>query len=260
MKKRRFALLGAVLLLAASLCLMIACKEGETKDLQHVEAVAATCTEPGMKEYWKDTETGTLYLDAEGSQAVSEADLAVPALGHDVCAVAATEATCTAPGMQAHYGCSRCDALFSDAEGQTIVTEAELLVPARGHTIEHKAMVFPTTETEGTVEHWSCSVCGGKFLDELASVSVSDDSELIIAKVKENLDGIATGTYYSEDKAYSAGAADFAEGGKGFVVNANRDEDGVYLHISLNFDTPVAEQTAEHGKVGVIIDVRNMKV
>ncbi len=57
----------------------------------------------------------------------------VPAKGHTLTAVEAVPATCETAGVKAHWKCSVCGKLFSDAEGKTETTLEKLTIPATGH-------------------------------------------------------------------------------------------------------------------------------
>ncbi len=65
------------------------------------------------------------------------------------------EATCTADGYTGDLVCKTCGAVVE--AGQTVNA---------GHKPEKVAEVAPTTEKEGTVAHYRCSVCGQNFADE----------------------------------------------------------------------------------------------
>ena len=54
------------------------------------------------------------------------------ALGHDLQYVAKVPATVEQTGTRAHYVCSRCEKLFSDAEGKNEVTAESLVIPVLG--------------------------------------------------------------------------------------------------------------------------------
>ena len=56
---------------------------------------------------------------------------------HSLDEVAATEATCTQEGNIAHYKCSECGELFSDAEGKTPLSEADVVIGMKAHTFEY---------------------------------------------------------------------------------------------------------------------------
>ena len=83
-------------------------------------AKAATCTEAGNIAYWM-CECGKLFSDAACTVEVSEADVTIPALGHDYVRVV-TPATCTEDGYTT-VTCTRCD--YSD------LTD---IVTAKGHS------------------------------------------------------------------------------------------------------------------------------
>ena len=53
--------------------------------------------------------------------------------GHTLTAVAEVPATCETTGVKAHWSCSVCGKLFSDAEGKTETTLEKLTIPATGH-------------------------------------------------------------------------------------------------------------------------------
>ena len=57
----------------------------------------------------------------------------VPAKGHQLTAVEAVPATCETAGVKAHWVCSVCGKLFSDAGGKTETTMEKLAIPATGH-------------------------------------------------------------------------------------------------------------------------------
>ena len=57
---------------------------GEPVTLEHVEAVAATSDTPGNKEYWRDPLTNRIFADESGTQPLTEDDVYVSPLGHDL--------------------------------------------------------------------------------------------------------------------------------------------------------------------------------
>ena len=148
----------------------------------HVAAVAATCTDKGMAEYWLAAD-GDVYLSNPGDPVsdVSSYTGTMPEiaeLGHDIVAVAAKDATCMAEGNDAYWYCSRCGKLFSDAAGTTEISA----VPTKakvGHSADagskHEA-VAATCGDEGSVEYYICKWCGQK-------VSATDDGAVLTTTV-----------------------------------------------------------------------------
>ncbi len=107
------------------------------------EAKAATCTQIG----WNAFETCSRCDYSTYAE--------IAALGH----VYATEftvdtaATCTEKGSKSKH-CTRCDE-------KSAVTE----IPFAPHILTHVARVEPTSQADGNIEYWECSICAKKFSD-----------------------------------------------------------------------------------------------
>ena len=89
------------------------------------------------------------------------------AIGHNMTAHAAKEATCTADGNAAYYTCSRCEGVvYADAEGTA--TLENVVIPATGHTWEEN-IVAPTCTAKGyTVKTCACGATEkGDYVDAL---------------------------------------------------------------------------------------------
>ncbi len=84
----------------------------------------------------------------------------VKALGHEMTAHPAVDATCTAAGSSEYWTCSVCGKYFSDAEGKTEIGKDSWVVPATGHTTVTDAAIAPTCTETGLTEGSHCSVCG----------------------------------------------------------------------------------------------------
>jgi len=105
----------------------------------------ATCTEEGT--------TDETFCSVCGAP-ISEQEIIEP-LGHQLTAVAKVEATCTAPGTEAYWKCTRdgCGKLFSDADGKNETSLEALTIPALGHD-------WATELTKGeTTHYYACSRC-----------------------------------------------------------------------------------------------------
>ena len=108
----------------------------------------ATCLEDGLR-------TGPCKKCGETIEEV------IPKLGHDLNKTAAKAATCTEAGNIEYYTCSRCEKFFSDEDGTTQITQAEIVVAAPGHqwadeyTVDKEA-----TCTEAGSESKHCTRCG----------------------------------------------------------------------------------------------------
>ena len=78
---------------------------------------------------------------------------------HTMTATAAKAATCTENGNIAYWYCSSCEKYFTDKDGNNVVSQADTVIKAKGHTIVIDAAVDPTYETTGLTEGSHCSTC-----------------------------------------------------------------------------------------------------
>ena len=158
------------------------CADGHT--LTHHEAVTATCTASGMKEYWSCDVCGKLFADEAATTETTLEALTLAALGHEMTFHEAKAATCTETGNVAYYSCSRCGKNFSDEAGTTEITD--VTIPASGHTLtHHEAKAASCTET-GMKEYWSCDVCG-KLFSDAEGTSETTEADLVIAALGHTL-------------------------------------------------------------------------
>ena len=92
------------------------------------DRVEPTCTTAGKLEYWRCDGCGKLYDDANCTNELTQGQLIIPKLGHDMTKTEAVEPTYWAAGNNAYYTCSRCGKVYKDEAGQTETTvEAETL-------------------------------------------------------------------------------------------------------------------------------------
>ena len=149
--------------------------------LTAVVEVPATCVETGTAAHWRCSACGGLFKDEKGAQPVSAEDLAIPLAPHRLTKHAPKDATCTDPGILAHWTCAACGAVFLDdralepAEGVTI--------PATGHAAVHHGRVAPTTKAEGRAEYWECSTCG-KLFSDAAMTKETTSGALVVARLR----------------------------------------------------------------------------
>ena len=104
-------------------------------DTSHVEKVDATVTSEVTEGSCEvgGTRTYTAKVTFEGKEYTDTKTEPIPAKGHTLTAVAEVPATCETAGVKAHWVCSVCGKLFSDAEGKTETTLEKLAIPATGH-------------------------------------------------------------------------------------------------------------------------------
>ena len=90
----------------------------------------------------------------------------------------AASATCTENGNSEHWKCAVCGKCFSDADGETEITEASTVIPAH-HTLSKVNAKAETCTENGNSEHWKCDVCGKCFSDANGETEITEASTVI---------------------------------------------------------------------------------
>ena len=149
------------------------------------EAKDATCEEAGNIAYWECPDCGKLYSDADATAEITLADTVVPATGHTVELVPATEPTCGKEGNTAYYKCTACEKYFSDEAAENeIADKASVIVAPLPHTLTaHEAKAATCTEA-GNIAYWTCDVCEKVFSDENGKTEITMEETVVPATHK----------------------------------------------------------------------------
>ena len=197
--KKKLAVLSTAALMALSLGALAACAE-EGHSLSYVKETAATCTEAGHEAYYLCSHCGKLFADENAETELSEADVAIAALGHSMTHHAAVAATCTEDGNLEYWSCSRCALNFSDEAGTKEL--ASVTIPA-GHDIAYAETVEPTIAAEGMLAHYECGKCHTCYEDVDGKKAVARE-DLVLEKLVEQAVTITVEVYdTSENKVNS---------------------------------------------------------
>ncbi len=101
-------------------------------NVQHVDAVEATCTENGNVEYWYCSDCGSAWLDEAQTMVTNRMSIVLPTTDHVY-----------------FYPCDPvCMNCF------------EITNPDAAHNVQHVDAVEATCTENGNVEYWCCSDCG----------------------------------------------------------------------------------------------------
>lgn len=109
--------------------------------------------------------TATITATAGGKTATCNVTV-VNCLHTDKTHVEAKAATCVTRGMEEHWKCNNCGALFAKENDTEPTTETALVIPKKDHTLTaHPAKAATCTE-KGNIAYYSCSGCGMNYDDK----------------------------------------------------------------------------------------------
>ena len=122
----------------------------------HVAVPAAFCTDNAQFAFHFYKKANQVYEYTDAMFAIDNVTMTYGATdpcadGHTLTAVAEVSATCTETGVKAHWVCSVCGKLFSDAEGKNETTLEALTIPATGHAWGQPAWTWTGTESASAV-------------------------------------------------------------------------------------------------------------
>ncbi|MBQ8118995.1 MAG: hypothetical protein IJ794_12090 [Lachnospiraceae bacterium] len=158
--------------------------------LTKVDAVPASCDKAGNKEYYKCSECGKLFTDAEGKNETTTDAVTIAVPGHKMTKTAAVPATCEKDGNIEYYTCSECKNIYKDAEGKTKITSADTVVKATGHKLTKVAAVAASCDKAGNKEYYKCTECG-KLFEDAAGKTVTTLAKVTIAATGHKLTKVA---------------------------------------------------------------------
>ena len=122
----------------------------------HVAVPAAFCTDNAQFAFHFYKKANAGYDDDDAMFAIDNVTMTYGATdpcadGHTLTAVAEVPATCEETGVKAHWVCSVCGKLFSDADGKNETTLEALTIPATGHAWGQPAWTWTGTESASVV-------------------------------------------------------------------------------------------------------------
>lgn len=151
------------------------------------DAKVATCKEAGNIEYYTCSCGKYAKLENGKYVEIALADTVIPKTNNHtlnyVDAVVST--TCGSDDVAAHYECTVCGKLFSDAAGKNETT-IDKLTTKKAHTLVKVDAVAATCTTNGTKEHYKCTneSCGRLFTDAAGKNETTADKLVIPAAHK----------------------------------------------------------------------------
>lgn len=110
--------------------------QGYTHTLIKVDGTPATCTEEGVKDYWKCSDCGKLFENEQGTAEIT--DTGIPAKGHSYSSVWSSDTAC-------HW--HQCIACIAETD-------------KAAHIWGTGVITTPPTTTEEGIKTYTCEVCG----------------------------------------------------------------------------------------------------
>ena len=122
----------------------------------HVAVPAAFCTDNAQFAFHFYKKANQVYEYTDAMFAIDNVTMTYGATdpcadGHTLTAVPEVPATCEETGVKAHWVCSVCGKLFSDADGKNETTLEALTIPATGHAWGQPAWTWTGTESASAV-------------------------------------------------------------------------------------------------------------
>jgi transposase-like protein len=102
--------------------------------LKAVKSKAPTCTEAGYEAHYECESCGKLFADQEETQPLNK-PVAIAKFGHDMKHVESKKPTHSNDGNKEYYHCNRCGKNFADTDGNTALTDVEIVVPHIGAAV-----------------------------------------------------------------------------------------------------------------------------
>ena len=138
-----------------------------SENLEHVEAVAATCYTEGNVEYWFCPDCEGFWTDEACTQLTNSKNVIVPMIGHaNKVHMEAVEPGCHYVGHVEHWYCPDCETVWADEELTQITNHKNVIVPELGGEVIHVEAKAPTATEDGNIEYWYCEDCEQVWQDE----------------------------------------------------------------------------------------------
>ena len=194
LKETKAATCTATGTLECSLCHQTKTIPAIGHNMTHHEAIEATCTEAGQKEYWECSNCNKKFADANGTQVLTS--VTVNKLGHDFTAEVEDEqyiktvGNCTRPNTY-YRCCSRCG-----EKGTTSFTGSQ----AAGHNLEFHEGTPATCTESGTIDYYECSECGKKMTEDNPQCTTYI-TNIIAPKVSHDYSGSEVSDEYLKSEA-----------------------------------------------------------
>jgi len=154
-----------------------------SENLQHVEAVAATCWAPGNIEYWFCPDCEQFWADEALTQITNSKSVILPAAAHaNLVHYEAVEPACHYNGNVEYWFCPTCEGFWTDEALTQVTNSKSVILPALGGEVVHFEAIAPACHYNGQIEHWYCAECEQFWADE-ALTQITNSKNIIVPAV-----------------------------------------------------------------------------
>ena len=109
-----------------------------------------------------------------------------PQCSHTMTATPYKAPNCTEDGNIAYWSCSKCNKLFSDANGTSVISLSSTVLAATGHTVVIDPAVEATYDNPGLTEGKHCSVCSAVIVEQTVIPKLEKDEYAITYHIHNN--------------------------------------------------------------------------
>ena len=149
--------------------------------LSRVSEREATCTKEGNITHWK-CDCGKYFSDKNGETEISAEDIVIEKAAHTATKTEGFEATCISKGKMDYWTCKVCVKTFADEACTEEISKSDITLSYAEHTLTHHEEIPIVGKENGVKEHWTCSYCGGYFLDAAGEEKV-DEADTVLYSV-----------------------------------------------------------------------------
>ena len=156
--------------------------------LNKIPAKEATESAQGNIEYYICGFCKKMFADSEAKKEISGKDIVTPVKTHSLKHTDAKEATCAEAGNVEYWYCANCNTYYMDKDAKkSFLNKDATVIKAKSHNLVLHDAVDATTEKEGNIKYYSCSVCGKYFTDAEGKNEIAAKDVVIAKKVVESV-------------------------------------------------------------------------
>ena len=158
-----------------------------SENVEHVEAVEATCYTGGNVEYWHCLDCEGYWTDEACTQLTNAKNVILPVIEHgNKVHFDAVEPACHYNGNVEYWYCPDCEGFWTDEACTEVTNSKSVILPAVGGEEVHMEAVEPGCHFDGNIEYWVCYDCEQVWADEALTQLTNSKNVVVPATGSEN--------------------------------------------------------------------------